>query len=170
MATYYPITLREMEEFLGPKGFSRLNLGSKIMEVVLARRMVGIVDLSGNPIPITLRVFTGIDVRGSISRAAGRDAIRVNVWTRLENGEIMMLAGQKRLHRVEGWKNNLQASLNKWEELIGLRCPDCGWPMRLVSPHKGQKWDPFLGCLRFRQGCKGSRKFDEGAAKIYGGK
>lgn len=170
MAHFYPITLREMLDFLEPKGFSRLDLGSQIKEVVMGRRMVGIVDLSGKDIPLTLRIFTGIDVRGNTSRAAGQDAIRVSLWARI-GGEVVMLAGQKRVHRVEGWRSNLQDRLNKWEDLIGLRCPNCGWPMHLIAPRKGQDWEPFLGCLNFKATkCRGSRPFDTSAARIYGGK
>lgn len=35
-------------------------------------------------------------------------------------------------------------------------CPDCGSPMRLISPRPGQKWSKFWGCTKYQStGCRG---------------
>jgi len=36
-------------------------------------------------------------------------------------------------------------------------CPVCGSIMRLVEPGEGKRWEPFFGCTRFPQGCRGRR-------------
>lgn len=36
-------------------------------------------------------------------------------------------------------------------------CPKCGYPMRIIKPHRGDKWKAFWGCSKYRvTGCKGS--------------
>jgi len=37
-------------------------------------------------------------------------------------------------------------------------CPNCGSPMKLVRPRRGQQWKAFWGCSKYPL-CKGSRKF-----------
>lgn len=38
-------------------------------------------------------------------------------------------------------------------------CPECGSPMRLITPKPGQRWKKFWGCTKYRsEGCKGSRR------------
>jgi hypothetical protein len=40
-------------------------------------------------------------------------------------------------------------------------CPECGAVMVLHRPKPGDTWDPFWGCSKFRQGCRGTRNIAE---------
>jgi len=134
-ATYTNISKEDMEAFLVPQGFKALPLPGTT-ELVYGKR----VDHEG--LILSLRVYTGIWPSGE-SRAVGEDAIRINLFVRLPDGKIIKLGGSKRVHRVGGWKNNLQNRLNSWEEnLPEHTCPKCGVPM---VKRKGPYGD-FFGC------------------------
>jgi hypothetical protein len=86
----------------------------------------------------------------------GQDAIRVAVFWRDEtDGSIHMVIGDKRVHRVKGWRENLQKRLDRWSEGLGPSCPQCSAPMKLREPKGGAQWAPFYGCLRWKPGKKG---------------
>jgi hypothetical protein len=117
---------------------------------------------------LSVRVYTSIDVRLGLSRSTGKDAIRVCVlWHRGERGEgeIVPIGREKRVHRVENWRENLQQRLDSWStELLDPCCPRCGAPMRLIKPNtRGKQYDPFWSCVRFQRqggGCTGTLKGD----------
>jgi len=47
-------------------------------------------------------------------------------------------------------------------------CPVCGSDMRLVEPGEGKAWEPFFGCTRYTDGCRGSRNIEhQGATNKY---
>ena len=151
VAHYYPISLKEMEEFLEPKGFKRIDLGPAIREVVLAKGM-SILDVWGNRIPLSLRIYTSISIDYNGARDVGKDAIRVCLFAKVRDKTVMII-GDKRVNRVENWKNNLQDRLNKWEEGL-TRCPNCNWPMAKRKRHFDGK--EFWGCVCYPE-CKGIR-------------
>lgn len=138
MAKYYPISEAEMTEFLAEMGFAKLNLPG-VTELTYGKRVN-----QGNW-PLSLRVYTGI-AHGA-SRDVGEDAMRVVLVMRKQDGNIVKLAGSKRVHRVEGWRKNLKARIEGWTELMPKQvCPKCGMPL---LPRKGRN-GTFLGCAGFK--------------------
>ena len=153
MATYYPVTLAEMRNFLEPMGFQQVDVGRDVREIVFSKGMRGF-NFDGARIPIAIRVYTGINLSDVRSRANGSDAIRVSVWIKIDN-KPMMLHGQQRVHRVEGWRTNLENRIKSWKNTIGEVCPECGAPMTIKI--NGRTGEPLMGCVRYRMGCRGTR-------------
>lgn len=143
MAQYYDISLQEMSDFLVPQGFKQISLDG-VQEVVFGRR----VDFES--FPLTLRVYTGISKYGGHSRMVGKDAIRVNLFYR-KNDRIFKLGGSKRVHRVMGWKANLQSRLDDWLNHPLEKCKKCG---SLMVPRKTKTGKVFLGCTSYPE-CRG---------------
>lgn len=111
MAKFYNISLAEMSSFLEGQGFVRLALAG-VYELVWAR-----IARPG----ISMRVYTGITHNGD-SRDKGTDAIRVCLFWR-DGGKIVRIGSSIRVHRVEGWRGNLQARIDGWTKLLGPSCP-----------------------------------------------
>lgn len=151
MANFYPITLEEMEAFLTPLGFKRVPVEG-VYEIVFAKRVWQ------GKLPLSLRIYTGIDESG-YSRKKGKDAIRVDLflWDYLGNDEQgkpkfrgVYLASSKRVHRTEGWRDNLSERINNWLEYMPQDCcPKCFRPM-IVRENK-QKGTKFLGCTGYHR-------------------
>ena len=134
MAEYVNISYEDMKSFLEPQGFSEI-LIPKTAEAVWAKRVH-----QGN-YQLSLRVFTGIV--HAASREVGEDAIRVCLFVRNEKGKISLVSGSKRVHRVKGWRENLQNRLDTWLELFpNEACPKCN---NLMVPRSGKN-GTFLGC------------------------
>ena len=143
MSKYYPITITEMENFLIPKGFQKINLPNTD-EVVFGKR----VDTT---IPLSVRVYSGINPTGE-SRKNGEDAIRVNIFTKKQDGTLTKVVSAKRVHRVEGWKNNLTTRIEEvLEKAPSKHCPLCGEIMALREGKSKASKTPykFHGCTRF---------------------
>lgn len=151
MAKYYNITLEEMDSFLIPQGFKRISIPGT-NELVYGKR------IDSNNLPLTVRVYTGIDPTGH-SRDVGKDAMRVNLFTRIpspsnpSNTEIKKLFGSKRVHRVAGWKKNLQDRINEVIQKSSQQkiCDKCGSPMVLregKSKTTGRPYS-FYGCSAY---------------------
>ena len=138
MAQYYNISEVEMREFLEAQGFAQVH-PPKTTELVFGKRV------DQDNIPLTLRVYTGINPSGK-SRAAGKDAIRVTLFMKNLDGRISKLGGSKRVHRVSFWKKNLQSRLDSWLDFMPKhKCTKCGSPM---VPRNGKN-GKFLGCCRY---------------------
>ncbi len=138
MATAVTISRDDMVTFLTSRNFTQLQIaGTK--EMVFGR----IVDKG-----LCLRVYTSI--AGEESRGVGADAIRCVLFTKLENGDVKMVGVDKRVHRVEGWKANLQNRLDTWREMLGPRCPICG---KLTTRRKSRR-GYFWGCIGYPT-CRG---------------
>lgn len=88
-----------------------------------------------------LRVYTSIV--GETSRGNGEDAIRVCLVQKTPDG-IKGLGSKTRVHRVEGWRKNLEARLDGWEEMCGPTCA-CGRPMAQRRSKRGKFW----GCTGY---------------------
>jgi len=156
MATFYNIPLAEMKAFLEGQGFLPLLL-PEAKERVWGK-IVRAGDDPNNPrLTCSLRVYTGIE--GGDSRDVGKDAIRVCLFWRSGPGMLpVMVGGSKRVHRVKGWKKNLQDRIDKWEEAVGPACPACGSPMvaRKVKKAGANHGRPFYSCVTWKQTkCKG---------------
>lgn len=147
MATYTNITLDEMAAHLEPQGFKPMTLDGTI-ELVWGK--VYHID----HVAVSMRVYTGINPTGE-SRKVGKDAIRVYLFYRNAAGEIRKVGGTKRVHRVTGWKANLQSRIDGWKEQLGPLCPTCGAPTALRKPPGDAKWQPFYGCTNYPN-CKGT--------------
>lgn len=155
-ATYYNISENEMREFLEGQGFSQIKL-PRTIELVFAKRV------DQDDLPLSLRVFTGINPSGS-SRAVGKDAIRVTLFMRTRQAirfedvpsNIIKLGGSKRVHRVENWKKNLQSRIDSWLDFMPKHKCKCGSPM---VPRNGEN-GKFLGCSQYPN-CKNTRSLKE---------
>lgn len=137
MTHYKNVTQTEMEAFLTPQGFKPVAVAGTT-ELVYGKRV------DRDNLQLTLRVYTGITPSGC-SRGCGKDAMRVTVFWRKPDGVVKMVGGSKRVHRVEGWRNNLQNRLDAWVELLGPRCSECGSPMVLRHGSRGD----FFGCQNY---------------------
>lgn len=137
MATYVNVTQQEMENHLFPQEFTPLSLPGTV-ELVYSKR----VDRDG--MMLSLRVFTGINPGGN-SRKVGEDAIRVQIVWRQGDGTVRIVGGSRRVHRVKGWRKNLQNRIDSWQEQLGPSCPECSAPMVERKGRKGVFW----GCSRW---------------------
>ena len=152
MAQYVNVTQAEMEDHLFPQGFKPVRLEGTL-ELVYAKR----VDQDG--IQLSLRVFTGINPTGE-SRDVGKDAMRVNLFMRTEDGRIIKLGGSKRVHRVVNWRKNLQQRIDRWVEYMPTeRCEVCGLPMLPRERKRGK--GKFLGCAGYPD-CTNTRNLPNG--------
>lgn len=96
MAKFYNISAGEMREFLqAEKGWR---------ELIQGREIVFSYNLKSNN-NICIKVYSGILANNNQSRGCGQDAIRVCAVNVTTNKGWIKTA---RVHRVEGWKNNLK--------------------------------------------------------------
>ena len=135
MANYYPIPLEEMDEVLRGYRFAPVDLTYRnrpVKEWVYERRL----PQSPNHF---VRVYTGVQRYGRYagrSRKVGKDAIRVQVVYRDEKGETLV-SQPKRVHRVDGWRENLQKRMNEISSTLPqVEFDTRGEPMTLRK-HKG---------------------------------
>lgn len=134
MAIAVEVTSREMHEFLSTRGFAEVKMpGTK--EIVYSK----FVDKSRN---ICLRVLTSIV--GETSRGTGEDAIRTVLVTKVGQ-DVKIIGCDKRVHRVEGWRANLQKRLDGWAEQLGPACPKC----EAATIQRRSRRGLFWGCCRY---------------------
>lgn len=134
MAIAVEISRREMHEFLTAQGFKEMMLqGTK-------ERVYGkVVDAKT---PICLRVYTSVE--GESTRGVGEDAIRCVLVTKVGN-ETKIIGSDKRVHRVAGWRANLQNRLDNWQDQLGPTCPKC----KGMTTRKRSRRGPFWGCCKY---------------------
>lgn len=137
MAVPAIITRVEMTHFLQAQGFQEIQL-SGTRELVLAR----CVRLRPDAEPLSLRVYTSVE--GLESRAKDADAIRVVLAAKID-GEVKVVGCDRRVHRVRGWRQNLQDRLDGWRDQIGPVCNKCG----SFTVRRRSKRGPFWGCARY---------------------
>lgn len=147
MANYVNITQQEVEEFLLPQGFQKIQFDPSvnIRELVYSKR----VDVDG--LVLSLRVYTGINPDGN-SRDVGADAIRCAIFWRMSDGTIKKIASSKRVHRVKGWRNNLGERIATLKP-APIKCKHDGAPMVARKGTFGE----FYGCANFPE-CKHTEK------------
>lgn len=97
MATYTNISIEDM------RGFLRVDKGWKETQEGNAKETIFYCPLARYPF-VHLKVYTGI-VEGQ-SRGVGKDAIRV-CSVNVKHGKCGWVKA-KRVHRVEGWRDNLR--------------------------------------------------------------
>ncbi len=138
-AKYVNVTQSEMEDHLFPQGFKQIFI-SGTTELVYGKRV------DRDELMLTLRVYTGINSGGN-SREKGADAMRVTIFQKIiaQNEQVLkMVGGSKRVHRVEGWRKNLQSRIDAWEDLLGPQC-QCGGLMVERDGRNGK----FYGCVNY---------------------
>lgn len=141
MANYVKITEVEMDALLLPQGFVPVTLeGTK--EKVYGKRC----DRDGRA--ITLRVYSSI-VDGE-SRGNGGDAIHVAAFMKADD-RIVKISGDRRVHRVARWRDNLQNRIDNFAEAIGPACPRCSAP----TVKRNGRYGEFFGCSTYPQ-CTGT--------------
>jgi len=144
---FHNVTLAEIEAFLAPQGFKRVNTkkfkaDDRTVEIVFAKR----VDQDG--LCLSLRIYTGINPTGE-SRGSGEDAIRVALWMRRpSDGYPVEVGGSKKVLRIQTWAKNLQERLDSWLDYMPKeRCPDCDHP--LIPKQTRDLKRRFLGCSNY---------------------
>ena len=148
MATFTNVTRGQMAAHLEPQGFKVMAIEG-VIELVWGK-VYRIDDVA-----VSMRIYTGINPTGE-SRDVGKDAIRVCFFYRNAfSGEIRRVGGTKRVHRVKGWKTNLQSRIDGWREQLGPLCPKCGALTALRKPKGDAKWQAFYGCTNYPN-CKGT--------------
>lgn len=161
---YHNVTLREMTDFLTPQGFEQVEDDKlpRCREVVFGKRVDQ--EIGGISRQLTLRVFTGIQRGTTQSRGVGRDAIRVSLFMRDDEGVTTFLGGDVRVHRIATWAKNLQKRLDKWLELLPEHaCPKCSMPL-VVRETKSKPKRQFLGCAGWKrngEGCDYTRNISQ---------
>ena len=141
MAHYKNVTRDEIEPFLFVRGFQKMEL-PKTFELVYGKVMYH--TFHGRPLPVSLRIYTGIGLDGQ-SRAPGKDAIRLVLYVKDASGKPKLIGAQRRVHRVYGWRKNLEQRIDSWQELLGPACPKCGSLMTLRTARLNKK-NKFWGC------------------------
>jgi hypothetical protein len=103
----------------------------------------------------SIRVYSSI-VPNCGARDVGQDAIKVVRMFWYGDGNSKPIGKQKRVNRIQTWKDNLLLRIASVlsEPVIG--CPACGGPMKQRSGPYGA----FLGCLAYPH-CTGRRKIEK---------
>lgn len=167
MAEYCNVTRADLEKFVFPQGFEIITKPG-VFELIYAKRVDYIYGRRRRDMPaLTMILFSGINHDGN-SRKVGKDAMRIEMVFRdiavknPQRGEWELpqpqrVGGAKRVHRVQGWRTNLQERIDSWEQILGPPCPLCGAPTEEKRPPKGKTWTPFYGCATWRsRGCQGT--------------
>lgn len=141
MTQFYAVTQQEMEAFLLPQGFQKMNIPNTV-ELVYGK-----VFRRPGKEPVTLRILTGINPDGR-SRAKGKDAIRVMIFIKYDN-EAFSIGKAQTVRRIETWQKNLQNAIDRWAtELADCPvCPKCGYPQVLRDGPHGEFW----GCSTYHK-------------------
>ena len=148
-ARYYPIRSDEIDQFLTSLGFVPLHLHG-VLELVYGK----IVRIAEHR--LSLRCYTAVNPSGE-SREKGTDAIRLQLFMRIEN-DIVPVGKPVKCLRVQSWQDNLRKAIERVADPRGFRlCPACGNPM-VVRKNKSTG-DEFWGCTMYRiSGCVGKRR------------
>ena len=135
-AEYTDISGTEMHNFLRAQGF-------RVVPHPIAKERIYEKPYGPNYV---IRVYSS--VVGNQSRSVGKDAIRVQpVYRDSVSGEEAYLSVHKRVHRVKGWKENLQKRINDILKIKPQVVRDSnGKPMVLRKARRGvSKGSYFYG-------------------------
>lgn len=100
MATFTPVTLAEMDEHLGAE-WTRTLEGTGSREWVYQRPLTA---------KVNIKVWSSLGANGQ-ARKKGSDAIRVCATLTKASGQTVGYIKSVRVHRVEGWRDNLTARI-----------------------------------------------------------
>lgn len=152
MAQYTNITREEIEPFLFVRGFKAMELPNTY-ELVYGKLVQ-----TESLVKLSLRIYTGINGSDGNSRAKGKDAIRICLFAKDSEGNPKLIGVQRRVHRVHGWRHNLDERLNNWDDLLGPFCSKCNGYMVRRSPRRDKKRF-FWGCSSWPI-CNGTRPYE----------
>jgi hypothetical protein len=170
MTTFVRITQDEMLQSLEEAGGKWFPLTlPRTLELVYGRR----VDKEATP--LTLRIYTSLNPDG-IGRDCGRDAIRVQLFTKItceecrgsgitheqaptractackgEKFVMRRVGASKRVNRTLRWQHRLVKRIKDWEKCLQQRCPEC---QSLMTERTGFNGG-FYGCIRYPY-CRGT--------------
>ena len=143
---YYPVTLQEMDTFI-----SAYSNGLAKPDSYMGSEWFYQWNITDS---LRVIVWTGIPANSGHSRPVGQDAIRVTLLGKVGTTDrYKPLAKQRRVHRVKGWKANLQSRLDNITEQATPVCPVCGG--HTVQRMNRQSGEPFYGCLAY-PACRGT--------------
>lgn len=138
-STFVDISKEEMESFLNQQGFVDLKM-QDVSEIVYAKRV------DNNGMKLSLRIYSGIEKYSGHSRGIGEDAIRLMLFYKNSNGEIVKLNGSNRVNRTTNWKINLKKRIDNFCEMLPQHiCKNCNAPMILRKGAYGN----FHGCCNY---------------------
>jgi len=116
-----------------------------------------------------VRIYTSIAKGATEVRACDSDAVRLVIGCYPEGSPFKPLGRSRKILRTapnglteearsEAFLNRLTEAVREGYKMIAEvpSCPDCGAPMALRKPKKGQTYRPFFGCIEYPK-CKGSR-------------
>lgn len=151
-ARFYAVSRDEIHQFLADLGFLPLALKG-VVELVYGK----IVHVGGHR--LSLRIYTAVNPGGE-SREKGTDAIRVQLFAKVQHGdkeEILPVGRPQKCLRIRSWQENLRKAIARTTDSEHFRlCPACGHPM--VLRENRATGEEFWGCSRFRiTACKGKR-------------
>ena len=157
---YVPIDETEMRELMTRIGFETIAL-PRTTELVFQRQ---IETSAGKKFPYAVRVYSSV-AHGN-SRGVGEDAIRVVLIDLDEENpkfQFMKVIGEgtkkagRRIYRTKSAMATLEARCREYfTHVIKNPCPKCGSVMAVRNSKNGQ----FLGCTKFRTGCRGTREIE----------
>lgn len=144
--TYQPITFLEMQALLSKPTKAGTNWIDVTNQLPNTKEAVFDLEFPSRP-GIACRIYTSIVPTEGVSRASGKDAIRVNLVDISESRKGRPIGKATRTHRVAGWEQRLQTKVIELIQSIkGLKhCPRCHHFM--VERQSGNC--KFLGCSRF---------------------
>lgn len=143
MSEYYEIPKDEMEGFMTTSRFSPVQVPGTA-ELVYERPVND---------GLSVRVYSSITERLGSARDVGEDAIRVVVWAIKSK---VIVASEKRVHRVRGWRSNLADRIARAilrierDEIASCACG--GYWVRRTG-----KYGEFYGCSGYPV-CKRTKK------------
>jgi hypothetical protein len=94
---------------------------------------------------VTLRVYSTLE--NGVARDNGKDAIRCVLFWKSPDGEIKLMGVEKKVLRIETWRDNLSKRINGWEEMMGPTCPLCKSPMT-KRKNRANKHE-FYSCIQY---------------------
>lgn len=140
MSAYYPILLGEMNNFITYYS----NDTHYEVDVEDVYEVVYQWPIGPN---LYVRVYTSITSDGEEVRDPGADAIRPQVVARNTSGRTVICQSARRVHRVEGWRNNLTKRLDALMVAPIPTCPQCKAYMKLRRNQRD--WKEFYGCIEY---------------------
>lgn len=142
------------------------NKGGGYQRHVVGRETV--VDVAPPGAHAMVRIYTSLADGASRVRDVGEDAVRICLLSRRDerplgkSEKILRTAPARSADRVQVFLERLTARIRaRYAEARAIPgCGECGGAM--VLRLRGADGARFYGCSRFRDGCRGTRPYEEG--------
>jgi hypothetical protein len=139
-ATFTRINKHEFNEFMEDNEFVCINDEQARQELIYA--------FMWHDGTYMIKIFSSIVPRDGEGRSKGKDAIRLVLFL-LIDGEYKPVWKAARVHRTQGWRDNLQnrinEALNRGRYKREYKCKICSAPML----GRYGKWGFFWGCSMY---------------------